>query len=199
MGPTLVFRPLFGRVLTVAAGALVVLVAAIELVDQGVLAAVRAALVGAVLVDLIWLTFWRPRVEVSDGGIDIHNVTVNWHVPWPDYRGAECRWSLVVRGSQVSVTAWSAPRSSAAAAGLERRRARRLGPAGTPAAGGAGSRSDAESVAAAIEARHTALVAAGHLDGAARPGAPTARRDVPGRALLGLAALAVVAALAVAL
>jgi hypothetical protein len=98
---------------------------------------------------LTWALFWRPRVEVSDGGVLIVNVLRTIEAPWPVVDRAEAGWSLVVHTRTGRWTAWAAPQGSALGAARP-------------------ERATAEAVAAAVEERRTALLAAGHLDGARR-------------------------------
>jgi hypothetical protein len=189
MGPTLVFRSTYGRVLTVATAAAAVVAAAVGLGTGGVAEAVRTLVSGALLTYLVWLAFWRPSVTVSDGGIDVANVTRDVHVPWPAYEGVDTRYSLDVRWAGGHVVAWAAPRSSGVGRRLRPRRS-----ADRELVTGA----SAEAVAAAVTERHAALVAAGHL-GSTTSATPTARTTwrVTEGVVLALGAAATVAVLAV--
>ncbi len=114
-----------------------------------------------------WALFWRPRVEVSDGGVLVVNVTRTIEMPWPVFVAAEAGWSLVVTTTHGRWTAWAAPRASGTGAALRRGRPRR--PVGrrrdrAPGASGRPPRWWPQ----AITQRHDALVSAGHLDGARR-------------------------------
>ncbi|MBD7919173.1 hypothetical protein H9657_12925 [Cellulomonas sp. Sa3CUA2] len=202
MGATQEFTSGYGRVLTLA-GAAIGLVALVSVtVQDGAGEALRALpLVGLVVV-VLWALFWRPGVEVSDGEVVVRNVLSTVHVPWPTYREVEYGWSLVVRTSDGDVTVFAAPRASATARRVRRGRAPlpdAVPPPGRPVRS---LQATAESVGAAIEARHDALVAAGHLDGAQRvaveQGLTTTRRvhvvTVGAVALLAAASVAVLTA-----
>ncbi len=169
MGPTHVFSSGYGRVLTGAC--------AVAAVVAGVGVAATDGL-GALLVYGPWLllvvllvavTFWLPRVEVSDGGIEVRNVWTTVQVPWPAFRGVEGGLSLEVRSTTGTVQAWAAPRSSGTAARLRRRRAE-AEPTGTAGAAGTTVRhpGTADGAALVIAERYRALDRAGHLTGAAR-------------------------------
>ncbi len=171
MGPTEVFVSRYARVLAGSTWlvALIVVGGFATQPDRGQLVLVAAAAGLAALG--AWALFWRPRVEVSDGGILLVNVLRTIEVPWPVFSDATPRWSLEVRTADGHWTAWAAPRSSGTARALRdapRSRAEResmsLQRRGSDTSGAA----SAETVAAAIERRHAALVAAGHLDGARR-------------------------------
>ena len=160
MGPTLRFSSRYGRWLTVAAGlAGVVAVASIAATD-GLTAALRALPVTGLVVLLLWAAFWRPEVEVSDGGVTVRNVWRTTVIPWPTYRDADVRFALRVETTDGAVEAWAPPRSSGSGRWLTRR-----GPA-TPALPTDDDRVDgtAEDALRAIVDRHAELDRAGHLD-----------------------------------
>ena len=164
---TEVYASTYGRVLTVALAAVGVLVVigTASVGEPRPLA--LGALGSAALVGGAWALFWRPKVEVSDGGVTVVNVIRTVHVPWPVLVEAEPGWSLVVRTTGHRWTAWAAPRASAAGTGLRTMRARRRGPDRAEHAPER-QRATSDVVAAAITRRQDALLAAGHLDGARR-------------------------------
>jgi hypothetical protein len=187
MSPTKVFCSMYGRVLTVAAAVIAVLAVAVQLrEDPGAAAATLAW--GALVTCVVWVLFWRPRVEVSDGGIDVRNPARSVHVPWTAYEGVRTQWSLEIAYTGGSVTAWAAPRSSGSGRWLRTWRRRQSD--GAPRVGAA----SAEAVAAAVLERHEALVAAGHLT-ATHPDAPGARTTWNVLELAALGSLAVVTVL----
>jgi hypothetical protein len=188
MSPTKVFCSMYGRVLTIAAAVIAVLATTVQVREDPGAALVTLAW-GALVTCVVWMLFWRPRVEVSDGGVDVRNPARSVHVPWTAYKSVRTQWSLEVSYAGGSVTAWAAPRSSGSGQWLRNWR-RRPAEATSVRVGGA----SAEAVAEAIVERHDALSAAGHLT-TAHPDAPGARTtwNVPELAALG--SLAVVTAL----
>ena len=168
MGPTLMFRSTYGRVLTVATGVVAVALGVITALTGDVGTVVGALVPAALVTYLVWMLFWRPAVEVSDGGIEVRNVTRTVRVPWTAYEGVATRYSLEVRYAGGSVTAWAAPRSSGTARWLRSSRRRSAGREQVVAG------ASAEAVAEAVVERHDMLAAAGHLDRPV-PGAPGAR------------------------
>nr|WP_297425594.1 PH domain-containing protein [uncultured Actinotalea sp.] len=202
MRPTYVFSSAYGRVLTavtaVAAVAAVLAVAG----DLPLRDVLTTALAGALVALVVWATLGRPAVEVSDGEVVLVNVTRTVRIPWPLLDRAEARWSLEVHTTDGRRwTAWAAPRGSAAGGAMRAARGRgtaegdrlrwtlwaapraagRAGPAG--AAGGHEAQrvrrpGTAESVQAAVEERHAALLTAGHLDGARQRAADAGLRVV---------------------
>jgi hypothetical protein len=104
-----VFRPTFGRALTAVVGAICVVTAVITLVDGGISDLARVAPWLALVAGGCWAAFWRPRVEVSDGGVRIVNVTRTIDVPWPAIRNVETKWALKLVTAYGGFTAWAAP------------------------------------------------------------------------------------------
>ena len=176
-GPTLLFRSAWSRVLAVAVAALAVFATVDVMLNAGVRAGLGIGLWAALAAVGMWLAFWRPYVKVSDGGIDIHNILTQVHVPWPAYRSVSHEWSLTVHTTTRTVTAWSAPRAGA----WSRLRAEP-------------PRTSAEAVADAIAERHHALSRAGYLTHKNRPGQPQTQVtwDIP--AIIVLVSLAAAAA-----
>jgi hypothetical protein len=186
--PTYVFSSAYGRVLTlvtaVAAVAAVLAVAG----DLPLRDVLTTALAGTLVAVVVWATLGRPAVEVSDGEVVLVNVTRTVRIPWPLLDRAEARWSLEVHTTDGRRwTAWAAPRSSAAAGAMRSARGRGTDAGNrlrrtlwsTPRAAAAQARrgrdtertrrpATAEAARTAIEERHAALLAAGHLDGARR-------------------------------
>jgi hypothetical protein len=119
-----VFRPTFGRVLTIAiavigAGAFVVL-----LVTQPG-GALRAAPWLALVTGACWALFWRPAVIVDDAGVHLVNPLRTIDVPWPAIQAVDTKWALVLITAYGRFTAWAAPapgaREVARASGVETR------------------------------------------------------------------------------
>jgi hypothetical protein len=104
-----VFRPTFGRVLTAVIGAICVVAAVITLAEGGPSDLGRVAPWLALFAGGCWAAFWRPRVEVSDGGVRIVNVTRTIDVPWPAIKDIETKWALKVVTAYGEFSAWAAP------------------------------------------------------------------------------------------
>jgi len=122
----------------------------------------------ALLAGGCWAAFWRPQVEVSDGGVRIVNVTRTIDMPWPAITGVETRWALTLVTAYGKFTAWAAP---SAGRGPARRAARSdlrvLGRSlGTRKHDGDPESSPGAAVDAAglVRERWEQLRAAGHLD-----------------------------------
>lgn len=104
-----VFRPTFGRVLTAVIGSICVIAAAVTLIENGLSGIARVAPWLALVGGGCWAVFWRPRVEVTDGGVRIVNVTRTIDVPWPAIQNVETKWALKLVTAYGSFTAWAAP------------------------------------------------------------------------------------------
>lgn len=104
-----VFRPWFGRALTV----LIVGICAISLTVVVARSGVRALWeVGPALTLTAlccWAAFWRPEVAVDDSGVRLVNVTRTVHVPWPAIQAIDTKWALTLITSYGRFTAWAAP------------------------------------------------------------------------------------------
>jgi len=103
-----VFRPSFGRVLTV----LVAAVAGVALVVMLVTApstALRAAPVLALGAGTCWVLFWRPCVAVDDGGVRVVNPFRTIDLPWPSILAVDTKFALTLVTAYGRYTAWAAP------------------------------------------------------------------------------------------
>jgi hypothetical protein len=162
-----VFRSTFGRVLTIAIGGICG-VTALAIAVEGNLADFLGFLPWLVLLaGGCWATFWRPRVEVSDGGVRLVNVTRTVDVPWPAITGIETRWALTLLTRYGKFTAWAAPAPGRGPV----RRATRVDPNLLGRAVGAGANAPAavtvgpaDEAAEIVRDRWEQLRAAGHLD-----------------------------------
>lgn len=156
MGPTESRRPRSSRAIAtaLAASSLVAVVAAAVSGTGGVVL-LRTATVAAFVTALAWAVYWRPEVEVSDGGIRVVNPFRTIHVPWPALGTVTDRWSLTLTTTDGRhVSAFAAPAGGA----VER---------------GRGVASDA---LALVTERREALRAAGFLDEVRVEGAPVTVR-----------------------
>lgn len=167
MGETRTYRSAFSRALAAVtmclSGVLLVWLALTAELRDTLRYAAPVAVVGL----LAWLAFWRPEVEVSDGGVRVRNVWRTVHVPWPALRDVDGRLGLRLVTAYGSYQAWSVPAP---------RRTR---------GGGTGAPAEA---AAAVAERWQELRAAGYLDDP-RLERPRARTRVHRAALAATATL----------
>jgi hypothetical protein len=103
------FRSTFGRVLTVAIGAICAITAIVIAVAGNLEDFLGFLPWLALLAGACWAAFWRPCVEVTDGGVRLVNVTRTIDVPWPAITGVETRWALTLLTHYGKFTAWAAP------------------------------------------------------------------------------------------
>lgn len=109
MGETETFRSRFSRGLAVTTAALGALLLGWLTVAVGPGGAVRYGPPVALVVLMAWLAFWRPAVEVSDGGVVLRNVWRTVHVPWPAMLEVDGRLGLRLVTAYGSYQAWAAP------------------------------------------------------------------------------------------
>lgn len=143
MAATVLLRATGPRVL----GAAMVATAAVGLLalvsdGPGAVVAWAAPLVLFALVG--WTAFWRPHVEVSDGGVRVVNTLRTVEVAWPAVQEVDGRYGLRLLTSYGAVQAWGAQ---------------------APTGRGRGTAPDSEA-SAAVRAHWERLRAQGHLDGA---------------------------------
>lgn len=117
MGTTVLVRSRSGRTL----GAVMVALAVLGVVSaaSGGLDDLMRFAAPLVLFGLLgWAAFWRPYVEISDGGVHVRNTLRSVEVPWPALEEVDGRYGLTLRTTHGSVSAWAA----AAPAGRQRAR-----------------------------------------------------------------------------
>jgi hypothetical protein len=164
---TAVYRPAFGRALTVGIAVACAVVAVLTAIGGGIDDLLQFGPWLALVAGACWATFWRPCVEVSDGGVRLVNVLRTIDIPWPAITGVETRWALALHTAYGTFTAWAAPSSGR---GPTRRAMRQLAAQRrTPSSSGddrppeiaAGPAVEAAEI---VSARWEQLRAAGHLD-----------------------------------
>lgn len=104
-----VFRPGFGRGLTVVLGCIGVLSLVVVAARSGPTATLLTLPWVALFMTCCWAIFWRPSVEVSDAGIRMVNVTRTIDVPWPAVLDVETRYALTIDTAYGRFAAWAAP------------------------------------------------------------------------------------------
>jgi len=58
---------------------------------------------------LVWAMYWRPCVQVDDGGVHLVNVLRTIDLPWPSIQRIDTKWALMLYTAYGSYTAWAAP------------------------------------------------------------------------------------------
>jgi hypothetical protein len=58
---------------------------------------------------LVWAMYWRPCVQVDDGGVHLVNVLRTIDLPWPSIQRIDTKWALILYTAYGSYTAWAAP------------------------------------------------------------------------------------------
>lgn len=104
-----VFRPWFGRALTVVVAAICAVGFVALAANQGIGAALPAAPWLALLAGSAWAVFWRPEVVVDLGGVRLVNVFRTIDLPWPAIHAIDTKWALTLITAYGRYTAWAAP------------------------------------------------------------------------------------------
>ena len=170
MGESVLLRSRGGQALGAAMVLLAVVGLGVALVD-GVEELLRFGAPVALFGLLGWGSFWRPHVEVTDGGVTVANTLRTIEVPWPAVTDVDGRYGLRLTTAYGPVTAWGA------AAPMGRQRARR----------------EDSPAAVVVRERWEALRTAGYLDDA-RLERPAPRTTWHRPLIAGLAALALASA-----
>jgi hypothetical protein len=78
------------------------------------------------LVGVVWALYWRPSIEVGEGGIRVVNVARTIEIPWPHLTAIDTVWSLALVTTAGKFSVWAAPAPSAVASMRQARRGRGL-------------------------------------------------------------------------
>lgn len=164
-----VYRPRFGMIVTAITVALCAVGLGLVLVQDGIAEAARLLPWLVLIGGACWALFWRPKVTVSDGGVQLVNPLRTVDLPWPSIQLIDTKWALALRTSYGTYTAWAAPAPSRMQARKLTRGERGSLPESTFIDGDAirpGDAPDAPSgaVAMVIRRRWERLRDAGHLD-----------------------------------
>ncbi|WP_394769869.1 PH domain-containing protein [Lacisediminihabitans sp.] len=109
MAETVVLRSTFGKYLTISV-IVVVVACLVALGVQGEVAvAVRFVAPLVTLGYLVWLVYWAPAVEVSDGGVRLVNVFRTIDLPWPAIERIDTKYALTLFTTYGRFVAWAAP------------------------------------------------------------------------------------------
>ncbi len=161
-----VVRPWYGRLLTIVIALICAAMVVVAAVQGGWADGLRMLPWALLVAGACWATFWRPRVEVSDAGVRVVNVTRTIRIPWPALRDVDTKWALTLGTAWGQYTAWSAPAPGARGALRTLTDRRRQPSHDQPGAMAPGDLPDSPSGSAAvlIRDRWDALRRAGHLD-----------------------------------
>lgn len=103
------FRPVFGRVISVAMAVIAALGLAGFVVAGDLIGLLRMAPLLALLTALAFVLFWFPRVDVAEHEVTVVNVFQTVHVPWPSIENVDTRFALTLATPEGKVTAWASP------------------------------------------------------------------------------------------
>lgn len=115
------FRPVFGRVLAIVVGVIVVLgLVGFVVIGDG-LALVRFAWGPLFVAVAAFGAFWFPSVSVAEHEVTVRNVFSTAHVPWPAIQRVDTKFALTLflpEGKKVTAWASPAPNRYAAQVGM---------------------------------------------------------------------------------
>jgi hypothetical protein len=103
------FRPLSGRILSVAVAVVVVLGLAGFVLTGDWTGLARYAWPLLLIGVLAFAAFWLPRVDVAEHEITVVNVFSTVHVPWPAIERVDTKYALTLYTPKGKVTAWASP------------------------------------------------------------------------------------------
>ncbi|MET3806758.1 hypothetical protein ABIB25_003778 [Nakamurella sp. UYEF19] len=103
-----IFRPTFGRWLTIAIWALSA-IAVVSAFIQSAEAGLRATPWLALLSGAVWAAYWRPEVAVDVAGVHVVNVLRTIDLPWPSIQRIDTKWALTLYTAYGKFVAWAAP------------------------------------------------------------------------------------------
>jgi len=158
-----VYRPWFGRILTFVIGGICAVTAIVVAWRSGVRDLAQVLPWLALVSGTCWAAFWRPRVDVSDGGVRLVNVVRTIDLPWPSITAIDTKWSLTLVTAYGKYTAWAAPAPGVRGAVRATRSDGKHLPSATYRPGDLPSSASGE-VAVLIRRHWEALRTAGHLD-----------------------------------
>jgi hypothetical protein len=104
-----VFRPVFGRVLTVVIAVICAVALVLVGVGESFAATVRTAPWLLLVAGACWALFWRPAVIVDEGGVHVVNPFRTIDVPWPAIQDIDTKFALALITAYGRFTAWAAP------------------------------------------------------------------------------------------
>ena len=104
------FRPLFGRVLAVVVGVVVLLGLAGFVVAGDYAALARFAWAPLFIGVGAFAAFWFPSIAVAEHEVTVRNVFSTVHVPWPAIQRVDTKWALTLYlPGGTKVAAWASP------------------------------------------------------------------------------------------
>lgn len=188
----------FGRILAVGLAVVSAIGLVTTAIDSGGFALVRYAWPFIFIAYLGYALFWKPDIEVSDGGVTMRNVTRTIHLPWPSIQRIDTKYALTLVTSYGHYAAWAAPAPTRFSVGSADKRELSQLPESTYLAGtirpGDNPTSDSGQAALVVRLRWEELRDAGHLDDARleaeRPVIQWHRLTIAALVVLGAAAVA---------
>ena len=194
------FRPLFGRVLAVVVGVVVVLGLAGFVVAGDTAALARYAWGPLLIAVAAFAAFWFPSIAVAEHEVTVRNVFSTMHVPWPAIQRVDTKWALTLYlPGGKKVAAWASPAPNRYAAQVGASKDTKLAAQGQGGAIRPGDLLETPSgaVAFVIRSHWEDLRESGALDAGVEPG--SVRRDWHWVTIIAMSVLAVATVLGIVL
>lgn len=77
---------------------------------------VRGLIVAAFLATTIYAAFWRPRLIVRDGSVNVRNIITTHEIEWGAIDRIDTKWGLTLFVGRKRISVWAAPAPSRYAA-----------------------------------------------------------------------------------
>ena len=194
------FRPLFGRVLAVIVGVVVLLGLAGLVIAGEVGALARFAWAPLFIGVGAFAAFWFPSIAVAEHEVTVRNVFSTVHVPWPAIQRVDTKWALTLYlpgGKKVAAWASPAPNRYAAQVGPSKDAKLAAKDQGGAIRPGDLLETPSGAVAFVIRSHWDDLRESGALDSGVEPG--SVRRDWHWATIIVMGALAVATVLGIVL
>lgn len=108
---TITLRPVFGKVLSIATGVVILICLGTLVVQADFLEAARFALPLLTIGYLVFLAFWAPAVEIGASGVRLRNVFSTVALPWSAIERIDTKYALTLYTREKRFVAWAAPAS----------------------------------------------------------------------------------------
>jgi hypothetical protein len=99
----------FGRILAVFIAVVALIGVVMTIAGEGWNGVFRYSWLFVFVAYLGFVVFWKPTVEVSDGGVVLRNVFRSIHLPWPSIQRIDTKYALTLYTSYGHFSAWAAP------------------------------------------------------------------------------------------
>jgi hypothetical protein len=104
-----VYRPGFGRILTVIIGAICLVALVLLVISDGFGSLIHYGAGILLIAGVCWALYWRPELVVEESGVTVRNVLRTIVLPWPSIQRIDTKWALTLFSAYGKYTVWAAP------------------------------------------------------------------------------------------